>query len=122
MRRRSGERSGLEEEEPRPTVVLVMAEYSAFPVWDRSPGGVGPIDPADLDVSPGLQSRLTAWNEVFERRLDHPVTDVEIDAWRREGLGLAHDLQHEVGTEVQVLYFDDSAGVQRPLDDRQLWS
>ncbi len=99
-----------------------MAEYGAFPVWDRSPGGVGPVDPTDLDVSPELQRRLTVWNHAFEQRLDRPVDPVDVDAWPREGLGLAHDLQHDLGADIEVLYFDVRNGMSPSLDDRQLWS
>jgi hypothetical protein len=99
-----------------------MAEYAAHPLWDRSPGGFGDIDPADLNVSPELGRRLTTWNDVYERRLNGPVDQVDAESWRREGLSLAHQLQHELGAEVQVLYFDDRTGVPRSLDDRQLWS
>jgi hypothetical protein len=50
------------------------------------------------------------------------VDPVDVDAWRREGLGLAHDLQHDLGADIEVLYFDVRNGMSPSLDDRQLWS
>src|SRR3954447_3240831 len=48
----------------RPSVVLVMFEWSVeYPLWDRSPGGFGSVDPEALGVSPDLARRLRAWND-----------------------------------------------------------
>lgn len=98
-----------------------MAEHG-HPLWDRSPGGFGPIDPANLNVSPELRRRLTAWNDVYECRLDGPVDQVDVESWQREGLSLAHELQHELGAEVRVLYVDARTGRAAAVADHQHWS
>lgn len=36
--------------------------------------------------------------------------------WQRRGLDLAYELQHELGLDVEVLYFED--GEERPVRER----
>ncbi|WP_454084713.1 hypothetical protein [Georgenia sp. Marseille-Q6866] len=107
----------------RPTVVLVMSEWSVeYPLWDRSPGGLGLVDPEALGVSPSLAQRLRAWNGEHNDAPDgpenftwpSPQAGVE---WRRRGLDLAYALQDELGPDVEVLYFED--GNDRPVRGRR---
>ncbi|MDP9406534.1 MAG: hypothetical protein M3P95_01200 [Actinomycetota bacterium] len=56
-----------DDEEPRPAVVVVMAEYGVRdPVWDRSTGGGGDVDLGALGVDPALVEALRAWNARYE--------------------------------------------------------
>ncbi|MHB1472773.1 MAG: hypothetical protein ACYCV4_03940 [Dermatophilaceae bacterium] len=106
----------------RPTVVLVMFEWSVeYPLWDRSPGGFGPVDAETLGVSPELAGQLREWSaehddapngpEHFEWRSYEAYLD-----WRRRGLHLAYALQDNLGSEIEVRYFED--GDERPVRDR----
>ncbi|RBY88130.1 hypothetical protein DQ244_16400 [Blastococcus sp. TBT05-19] len=81
---------------------------------DRSPGvlGIDLLDPAELGLSPELIARLDAWRDRQETlsgawiRIDPPVTDEEQsrgEQQQRELLTLAHDVQHELGPDVEVL-------------------
>jgi hypothetical protein len=73
------------------------------PIVDRTPGVVGVefLDPAGLGLSEALGERLMSWLD----RIPHWEAPEGSDAeWTREGLTLAHDLQHEVGPDVTVLY------------------
>lgn len=120
-----------DDECPRPTVVTVMAEHGGAFLWDRSPGAAGCLPPETLGVSAGLAARLRDWNERYEEHAarwnwdppppEHAADDErEWAAWRREGLHLAHDLQHELdalGLGIEVQYHED--GDDRPVGDRR---
>jgi hypothetical protein len=121
----------MDDEEPQPTVVLLMAEHGGAFLWDRSPGGLGTVDPGSLGVSAELTARLGDWTERFEehaarwdwgppppeRRADD---EREWAGWRREGLDLAYALQHELdalGHRIEVEYSED--GDPRAVADRR---
>jgi hypothetical protein len=95
-----------------PSTVLLMADYTAFPLWDRSPGGFSDIDPADLGLSDDLQNRLRAWAASYESL---PMTDFEWPSpadelhFKVAGFRLAADVQQELGLDVEVLYFGGGA-------------
>ena len=106
----------------RPTIVLVMFEWSVeYPLWDRSPGGFGLVDPEALGVSPSLAQRLRAWNDEHNDAPNGPENftwaspQAGVD-WQRRGLDLAYALQHELGPDVEVLYPED--GDERPVSER----
>jgi len=90
-----------------------MAEYGVdLPLWGE-PGG-GDLPASALSLSPDLRQRLRAWNEEYERcALDESWDDQA--AWRRRGLTLAYDVQHELGPEFEVSYGDE----RRPVRDRR---
>ncbi len=98
-------------EKTRPTALLVMAEYSVGdPVWDRPVGTGGPVELADLEVSPPLVRRLREWNEVFE--VLGLTDDWDATDWVQQGLALAHELQRELpDIDVRYRHADDD----RPL-------
>jgi hypothetical protein len=108
----------------RPTVVKLMAEHADVFLWNDSPGkGVQDtyvVEPADLGVSPALTERLAAWNDRYGRL---SLTDVEWpsredeEVWLRSGLDLAHELQDELGPDVDVVYAEDDD--PRPVRERR---
>ncbi|MGY1690927.1 hypothetical protein [Geodermatophilus sp. SYSU D01105] len=114
-----------------PPVVLLMAEHGGAFLWDRSPGGVGEVEPGTLGISAELTARLTGWNERYAEHAarwdwgppppEHRADDeVEWAAWTRDGLHLASALQHELdalGHDVVVLYRED--GDERPVAERR---
>ena len=107
----------VDDEEPRPTAVVVMAEYGLRdPVWDRSPGGAGVVDLTALGVTAALVAALRRWNGRYDAL---PTTDfrwasAETEAaWVREGLGLARWLQVEL-PDVEVRYHSGDRG-DRPV-------
>jgi hypothetical protein len=107
----------------RPTVVLVMFEWSVeYPLWDRSPGGFGLVDPEALGVSPSLAQRLRAWSDEHNdapngpENFTWPTRQAFVD-WQRRGLDLAYALQNELGPDVEVRYFED--GDARPVRERR---
>ncbi|MFW3169690.1 hypothetical protein [Geodermatophilus sp. CPCC 206100] len=118
-------------DESLPTVVLVMAEHGGVFLWDRSPGGLGDVEPATLGVSAELIARLTDWTERYEEHAarwawsppppEHRADDErEWTAWTREGLHLAYALQHELdalGHRIEVRYSED--GDARPVSERR---
>ncbi|TFV47783.1 hypothetical protein [Blastococcus sp. TF02A-35] len=99
----------------RPTVVSLEWDY-CYPsvLADRSPGVLGTdlLDPAELGLSAQLTARLEAWRDRQESlsgawvRDAPPVTEAERnlgEQQQRELLTLAHDVQHELGADVEVL-------------------
>ena len=90
---------------------------------DRSPGvsGVSFLDYAELGLSPELRARLSAWHEEIDRLsarwiTDGPVTPEVETAERRSAahkLALAYDVQHELGSDVELLVDGES------LDERR---
>ena len=82
-----------------------MADYSAFPVWDR-----GMVRPSSLAISEQLRDDLQAWNDewadtggvspdVYERPAswDH-------EKWRGRGRVLAARLADELGEGFDVRF------------------
>lgn len=119
-RRHDGE---VTEPVERPTVVLVMFEWGVeYPLWDRSPGGLGLVDPEALGVSPSLAQRLRAWNDEHNdaphgpESFTWPSPQAGVD-WQRRGLNLACALQNELGPDVEVLYFE--GGDHRPVREHR---
>jgi len=118
-------------DEPLPTVVLLMAEHAGAFLWDRSPGGLGLIEPEALGISAELTARLTDWNERYEAHAARwnwgsPPPELRADderewaQWTREGLHLAFALQHELaalGHRIEVRYHED--GDPRPVAERR---
>ncbi|MFW6775964.1 hypothetical protein ACOACO_16890 [Nocardioides sp. CPCC 205120] len=93
------------------SVVHVMAEYIASPLWDRTPGGPGgDIELDELPISSDLAAALEAWNDEFSAA---PELEFEVDRvagswrWWNDGLHLARRLQGELGSEVEVIYFHE---------------
>jgi hypothetical protein len=119
------------DDQPLPTVVLVMAEHGGAFLWDRSPGGVGCVEPQTLGISAELTARLTGWNERYQEHAarwnwgppppgDRADDEREWAGWRREGLDLAYALQHELdalGHGIEVRYHED--GGARPVAERR---
>ncbi|MDN7122718.1 hypothetical protein INN71_15110 [Nocardioides sp. ChNu-153] len=93
------------------SVVHVMAEYFASPLWDRTPGGpYGDIELEELAISPDLADALSAWNDRYGVEPESPFeVDRVAEAWRwwNDGLHLSRRLQGELGSEVEVVYFEE---------------
>jgi hypothetical protein len=109
----------------RPTVVQLVAEHTDFCLWNDSPeaplhGDDYALEPADLGVSPELCERLVAWNDRYGQLAltgyEWPSHEEE-RAWRQTGLHLAHELQDELGPDVDVVYAED--GDPRPVRERR---
>lgn len=101
------------EADARPSALLVMAEYGVEdPVWARPTGHGGPVRLTDLGVTPQLVSRLRGWNEQFENlaATDFEWESPEVeDAWIREGLNLAYELQNQL-PDIDISYAHDGDG------------
>ncbi len=93
----------------------LMAEYSAFPIWDIS--GDGPygwqymVDPETLPISDRLRTDLEAWAAFYEcpsgsRR--------GRKGWYAQGRRLARDLQAELGPDCEVVFFNEK-GNEEPV-------
>ena len=115
----------MDDELPRPTVVVLMAEHGPFlsirsPRRDRT-GDDYVVDPAELGVSAPLIEAMTEWNAEFEWHGSpgsEPWGSPEAEAaWWRRGLTLAYRLQHELGPDIEVRYHDD--GGERPVIGRR---
>jgi hypothetical protein len=83
--------------------IKLMAEYGAFPLWESSSERVGDIDPGTLPLSAPLQEKLKNWAAVYDATLDMDdprssgfKTDQEVEEFRKEGLELSKQLQHEL--------------------------
>lgn len=106
---------------PPPTVIVVMAEWSASCLWNRSPaherGGNWDdyvLEPEVLGVSSDLAERLEAWND----QLGDPESWSAPASWNRDGLVLEQALQREFdarGISVEVLYHDNKDARERPV-------
>ncbi len=106
---------------PPPTVIVVMAEWSASCLWNRTPAHERNrnwddymLEPEVLGVSPELAERLEAWNE----RPGDPESWSAPASWNRDGLVLAQALQREFdarGISVEILYHDNKDGRERPV-------
>ena len=87
-----------------PTVVALEADHAyPSPIVDRSSGVVGVefIEPPDLGLPEALCERLMSWLHRM------PGWDLDVDThpeWLRDGLTLAYDVQHAVGSGITVLY------------------
>jgi hypothetical protein len=102
----------------------VMADYTAFPVWDCGEPwnelglGQAMIEPEDLRISASLRERLLAWAAVYDRQ--DAFADVwngppsESD-WVDEGRALARQLQHELGSAFEVVYFNEFTADEEPV-------
>ena len=97
-------------ESVRPSRILLMPGYDLLPLWDRSPGIGGPLQPDAIGISDELADRLREWNE---RWLDHPPEQppqwsaLEAKQWRESGYRLAWQLSAEL-TEVEILVLDEN--------------
>ncbi len=92
-----------------------------------------PVDPAQLGISGALRERIDAWEARYFELAGKPFYDPApvppeqlpalrdaMAAWRRNGLGLAYDLQHELdalGLHIDVRYGQD--GDERPVSERR---
>lgn len=118
---------GWDEDWLPPTVIVVMAEWNSFVLWNRSPGREPghddyELDPSILGVSTDLAQRLEAWNTAYaDREMDALLPNAE--GWWLEGLRLAQELQREFderGLAVEVLYHEEEGRSERPVRDRPL--
>lgn len=115
-------------------VVLGMDPYVDVVLREPAPkhGEGRPVDPARLGISGGLRERIDAWEaryfELAGKPYDPPPVQPEqlpaleeaMAAWRRGGLDLACDLQHELaalGLRIDVRYGED--GDDRPVSGRR---
>jgi hypothetical protein len=110
----------------RPTVVRLMPDYGGIYLWDLSPRPAPShsysLEPHDLGLSAGLTDRLTEWFQTWERgwgrmsRRFGGVGGTGGQGWYEQGLRLAHQLQKELGPDVEVVY-RDARGEERPISD-----
>jgi hypothetical protein len=114
-----------------PTDLILMAEYSADPVWSAAHDSMLQLE--WLPISAGLRSRLNDWARRCERfvwqQIDHvetdagifetprdpvdppaPGTDEQLD---REGRALCQELRQQLGSDWRVAYAPFPGG--RPL-------
>ena len=94
------------------TVVEVMPDYSAFPLWDRTPGGFGGmLDPDEFSLSAALASRMVAWSTFWELHHVYGTHDESSggiwDDWAAEGRAICSNLEAELGPAVRVQFWPD---------------
>jgi len=111
----------VDSEQPRPTVITVMAEHGVVdPAWDRPSGTGDPLDLSALGVSAALVRRLRDWNGVLDVLSEHdfawPTPTARVE-WERTGLDLAFALQGELW-DVEVRYWEGDPA-QRALPVRR---
>lgn len=88
-----------------------MADYQCFPIWENSSGVVGNVDPASLNISADLISRLNHWAGKFDStlKLDDPMnsgfaSEAEKLDFMNQGRDLCQALQAELGSDYSVSY------------------
>jgi hypothetical protein len=89
------------------TRITVIADYDAFPLWIDNPMQ----DPTSLPLSPDLRARLTEWGQEYTEILtlnayQWPSAAAHQD-WNDQGWDLTDQVQHELGADVEVIFFDD---------------
>lgn len=87
-----------------PSWLVVMHEWSAFPVWDRSPGVGGEFGPDDLPAD--LVADLRRWNDELtgEPERFRWSDDAARADWIARGRDLARALRRTLGDGVTVVY------------------
>ncbi len=85
----------------RPTRhVHVMADYGAFPLWERSADRPpGDVDPATLPLTPALRTALLEWAREYDERSPSEAGHVDARSpreWRRRGRRLARDVRRQL--------------------------
>lgn len=87
--------------------IALMADYHAFPLWERSPGAPsGDIDPDTLPLGEALIADVKDWGRQFSDPGFPQSEDAEA-AWVNRGRQLCRRLQGELGTEFDVSYEED---------------
>lgn len=101
---------------PEPTSLLMMADYSADPMWVRAPDGraMQMVKLDDLALSSGLKDRLRQWARRYDElaRTDYNWPSEEIrESWVAAGRVLYEEVCVELGPSFDVQYFHDRAGL-----------
>ena len=109
-------------EPPRVRRVKLMSDYSAFPLWaepDKGPVSAdddfqpGELDPEDLPLTAALVAELQGWAELHIRLLgsafEWPSEQAKV-AFAAEGRRLLARVRDELGSDYEVLYFDEVTG------------
>lgn len=92
-----------------PRVILLMADYSAFPLW-RSGAMIGP---EGLTLSPALVEALRRWADTYDSLASWAYEWPSLlmrDEFVAEGYRLWRRLQRELGPDWSVEYFHDVTG------------
>jgi len=99
-----------------------MADYGAFPLWavpdeGRSPADhfwAGGLSPGDLPLSASLIAELQGWAEMHDRLLgptfEWPSEQARV-AFVAEGRRLLVRVREELGSDYEVVYFDETTGL-----------
>ena len=92
--------------------ILLMAEYRAWPLWDRESGEN--LSPDDLPLRAATRARLHCWTDAHARRPPRsggadgrPPDAATPDAFEREGISLWHTLREELASRYTVSYFSE---------------
>lgn len=88
-----------------------MADYHCWPLRADDPDEFGNIDPGKLPISLLLAEKLNLWAFRYDEtlNLDNPVqssfkTIEAKEAFKKDGVNLAEELQHELGPTYAVIY------------------
>ncbi|MEB3233294.1 MAG: hypothetical protein VKJ64_19965 [Leptolyngbyaceae bacterium] len=92
-----------------------MVDYKCSPLWWNEKDKVGNIAPEDLPLQADTIERLHKWSKSYDATLnwDDPAsssgfsTDEAGEAFEQEGILLWKQLQEELGTKYEVVYFSD---------------
>ena len=103
-------------------VVRVVADYEAFPLWQRDARGTTNVDPVELPISADLTRELLEWADEYDGTLDRgdPLASGFSDpqaeaAFHARGAELAARLAAELPMGFSVEYFDGRDGRVHPV-------
>ena len=95
--------------------IKLMADYGCYPLWWVSPKKVGNIDPKTLLLSQETIKRLDKWEEIYNAKLNWEdpanssgfLSEEAEAAFEEEGISLWKQLQKELASNYEVVYFSD---------------
>ncbi len=97
--------------------IKLMPEYGQTVLWHHGGDKVGPIDASQLPISEELRCSLKEWaftyDDTFnqENPRDSGFSSPEQEAaFEEEGMRLWRQLQSELGSEWNVVYFSNRLG------------
>ena len=86
--------------------IKLMADYQCHPLWDKTPGNYGDINPYSLPISENLKQQLVEWAHAYDATLNilDPARSgfKDLDSkveFTKIGHEIAEKLQSELGPE-----------------------
>ncbi len=90
-----------------PTVITLMADFGADPLWDMTPRNSGMLGLASVPLSDDLRHDLTVWAREYDQKelADEPWVDKS--TWIARGSHLARRLEEELPSGTRVVHGED---------------